>query len=101
MYGAAGERRLTEYELDWLPGYEGSQPVRVGNAASAQFQLDVYGEVFDSLHQTASSSSSAEDPNAWALQLAILDFLEGGVEASPTRASGRCAAPAATSPTPR
>jgi GH15 family glucan-1,4-alpha-glucosidase len=45
MYGIAGERRLEEYELDWLPGYEGSKPVRVGNAAAGQFQLDVYGEV--------------------------------------------------------
>src|SRR5438270_1544309 len=45
MYGAAGERRLSEAELTWLPGYEGSKPVRVGNAASEQFQLDVYGEV--------------------------------------------------------
>ena len=45
MYGIAGERRLEEYELDWLPGYEGSRPVRVGNAAAGQFQLDVYGEV--------------------------------------------------------
>ena len=76
MYGAAGERRLTEYEVDWLPGYEGSRPVRVGNAASAQFQLDVYGEVFDSLHQTR-QLELAEDPNVWALQLAILEFLEG------------------------
>ena len=45
MYGIGGERRLTEFELDALPGYEGSQPVRIGNAASEQFQLDVYGEV--------------------------------------------------------
>src|SRR5512140_3740248 len=45
MYGIAGERRLEEYEIDWLPGYEGSTPVRVGNAAAGQFQLDVYGEV--------------------------------------------------------
>src|ERR1700757_5041655 len=44
MYGIAGERRLEEYELDWLPGYEGSRPVRVGTAAAGQFQLDVYGE---------------------------------------------------------
>ena len=49
MYGLAGERRLTELELDWLPGYEGSAPVRIGNAASDQFQLDVYGEVMDAL----------------------------------------------------
>ncbi len=51
MYGAAGEHRLTEVELDWLPGYEGSRPVRVGNAAHDQFQLDVFGEVLDALHQ--------------------------------------------------
>ena len=50
MYGLAGERRLAEYEVPWLPGYEGSQPVRVGNAAHDQFQLDVYGEVCDALH---------------------------------------------------
>jgi prepilin-type processing-associated H-X9-DG protein/prepilin-type N-terminal cleavage/methylation domain-containing protein len=49
MYGLAGERRLTEFELDWLPGYENSKPVRVGNAASRQFQLDVYGEMMDAL----------------------------------------------------
>ena len=51
MYGVAGERRLSELTLPWLPGYEGSQPVRVGNAAAGQFQLDVYGEVLDALHQ--------------------------------------------------
>jgi GH15 family glucan-1,4-alpha-glucosidase len=77
MYGAAGERRLDEYEVDWLPGYEASAPVRVGNAASMQYQLDVYGEVLDSLHQTR-HMGVAEDPNAWAVQLAILDFLEDG-----------------------
>jgi GH15 family glucan-1,4-alpha-glucosidase len=76
MYGPAGERRLPEYELDWLPGYEGSRPVRVGNAASQQFQLDVYGEVCDSLHHTRTLELE-EDPEAWALQLAILDYLEG------------------------
>ena len=76
MYGPAGERRLTEYEVDWLPGYEGSRPVRIGNAASQQFQLDVYGEVFDSLHHTRQIEVQ-EDPNAWALQLAILEYLEG------------------------
>jgi GH15 family glucan-1,4-alpha-glucosidase len=51
MYGLAGERRLTEMELDWLPGYEGARPVRIGNAASRQFQLDVYGEVLDAMYQ--------------------------------------------------
>jgi GH15 family glucan-1,4-alpha-glucosidase len=51
MYGLAGERRLDEYELPWLPGYEGSQPVRVGNAASGQLQLDVYGELVDAIYR--------------------------------------------------
>jgi GH15 family glucan-1,4-alpha-glucosidase len=50
MYGPAGERRLDEWEVDWLPGYEGSRPVRVGNAASGQFQLDVYGELMDAMY---------------------------------------------------
>ena len=50
MYDITGGRRLTEFELDWLPGYEGSKPVRVGNAASGQFQLDVYGEVLSCLY---------------------------------------------------
>jgi GH15 family glucan-1,4-alpha-glucosidase len=77
MYGAAGERRLDEYELDWLPGYEASSPVRVGNAAHRQYQLDVYGEVIDALHQMRCLGIE-EDPNAWALQKAILEFLEGG-----------------------
>jgi GH15 family glucan-1,4-alpha-glucosidase len=75
MYGAAGERRLAEYEVDWLAGYEKSTPVRVGNAASTQFQLDVYGEVFDALHQTREMEVQ-EDENAWSLQRAILEFLE-------------------------
>ncbi len=77
MYGAAGERRLDEYEVDWLSGYEGSTPVRVGNAAHRQFQLDVYGEVLDALHQMRCLGVE-EDPNAWALQTAILEFLETG-----------------------
>ncbi|HXY91017.1 MAG TPA: glycoside hydrolase family 15 protein, partial [Acidimicrobiia bacterium] len=75
MYGAAGERRLDEYEVDWLPGYENSRPVRVGNAASTQFQLDVYGEVFDALHQTR-KMNVPESESAWSLQCAILEFLE-------------------------
>ena len=51
MYGIGGERRLDEYELGWLPGYEGSRPVRVGNAASGQLQLDVYGELTDAMYR--------------------------------------------------
>ncbi len=53
MYGPAGERRLDEWEVDWLPGYEGSTPVRIGNAAAGQFQLDVYGEVMSALYEPA------------------------------------------------
>jgi GH15 family glucan-1,4-alpha-glucosidase len=75
MYGVAGERRLTEFELPWLDGYEGSQPVRVGNAASEQLQLDVYGEVLDTLYQ-ARVHGIGIDPQAWRIQLALLDHLE-------------------------
>ena len=64
MYGVAGERRLTELELDWLPGYENSSPVRIGNAAAQQLQLDVYGEVMDTLH-VAWRNGMQPDENAW------------------------------------
>ncbi len=74
MYGVAGERRLSEFELPWLSGYEGSAPVRVGNAASEQLQLDVYGEVLDALYQ-ARTHGIAVDPQAWRIQLALLDHL--------------------------
>jgi GH15 family glucan-1,4-alpha-glucosidase len=77
MYGAAGERRLTEYSLDWLDGYEGSTPVRVGNAASEQFQLDVYGEVLSTLYQTrADIPDDGSHQNSWPLELALLTALE-------------------------
>jgi GH15 family glucan-1,4-alpha-glucosidase len=75
MYGVAGERRLTEFELDRLPGYEGSKPVRVGNAASGQFQLDVYGEVADALYQAHVHGLSDLD-DAWRMNQVILQFLE-------------------------
>ena len=74
MYGAGGERRLPELILDWLPGYEHSKPVRIGNAAVTQFQLDVYGEVIDALH-VARRAGLELDPNAWALEKVILDFV--------------------------
>ena len=77
MYGPAGERRLTELELDWLPGYENSRPVRTGNAASAQFQLDVFGEVADTFHVTRKLGITPEK-NMIGLSTAILDFLETG-----------------------
>jgi GH15 family glucan-1,4-alpha-glucosidase len=75
MYGPAGERRLTELVLDWLPGYEGSAPVRIGNAASEQFQLDVYGELMDALLQ-AREAGLEPDTHAWRLQVALLGFVE-------------------------
>jgi GH15 family glucan-1,4-alpha-glucosidase len=77
MYGVGGERRLTELELDWLPGYEDSAPVRIGNAAWRQFQLDVYGELMDALH-LARRSGLGPDENAWRVQRALMDFLESG-----------------------
>ena len=75
MYGVAGERRLSEFELPWLSGYEGSAPVRVGNAASEQLQIDVYGEVMDALYQARVHGLPFEKP-AWALQKALLGYLE-------------------------
>ena len=77
MYGAAGERRLSEYELKWLPGYEGSVPVRVGNAASEQFQLDVYGEVLTSLSLMRQAVGESEHGGSWDFEIALLEFLEG------------------------
>jgi GH15 family glucan-1,4-alpha-glucosidase len=76
MYGVEGERRLTEHELDWLPGYANSSPVRIGNAASEQFQLDVYGELMDALHQ-ARTEGIPPDEAAWGVQQELLEFLEG------------------------
>ena len=75
MYGVAGERRLPELELPWLPGYERSAPVRIGNAAVNQLQLDVYGEVLDSMH-VARRAGIEQDADSWALQRALLTFLE-------------------------
>ena len=75
MYGLAGERRLEEWEVGWLPGYQGAAPVRIGNAASAQLQLDVYGEVTEALHQ-ARNGGLAAAPESWALQQGIVAHLE-------------------------
>jgi GH15 family glucan-1,4-alpha-glucosidase len=77
MYGIAGERRLEERELDWLPGYLDSKPVRVGNAASKQLQLDVYGEVLDALYH-ARVHGVAPDDNAWSILSQLLRWLEEG-----------------------
>jgi len=76
MYGLGGERDLTERTLPWLPGYEGSAPVRQGNAASGQVQLDVYGEVADALHVARKGGLPPSEP-AWALERALTEHLEG------------------------
>ncbi|MCY1145058.1 glycoside hydrolase family 15 protein [Actinoplanes sp. Pm04-4] len=74
MYGVAGERRLDEYIAHWLTGYDGN-PVRIGNAAAEQFQLDVYGEVMDALHQGRRAGLKADDPS-WGLQVKLMEFVE-------------------------
>jgi GH15 family glucan-1,4-alpha-glucosidase len=76
LYGVAGERRIPEFEVDWLPGYAGSRPVRIGNAAHEQFQLDVYGEMMDSLHESR-RHGLVRDDRAWSLQQTVMEFLEG------------------------
>ena len=75
MYGLAGERRLTEYEVEWLPGYEGSRPVRIGNAAYRQLQLDVYGELRDALYACRRYGLES-NPDSWNMSLALLEYLE-------------------------
>jgi GH15 family glucan-1,4-alpha-glucosidase len=75
MYGLSGERRLTEYEIDWLPGYADSRPVRIGNAAHGQLQLDVYGEVMDALHQAHAGGLDAFETQ-WGFQRNVMEHLE-------------------------
>jgi GH15 family glucan-1,4-alpha-glucosidase len=75
MYGVDGERRLEEYEIPWLDGYEKSKPVRIGNAASEQFQLDVFGEVLDAMYQTHRSGIETDDAE-WRLLVQLMRFLE-------------------------
>jgi GH15 family glucan-1,4-alpha-glucosidase len=74
MYGIMGQRRLLEWEAGWLPGYEGAQPVRVGNAAHAQLQLDVYGELIDAFHQSRIANLRLDD-GTWDLECKVLDHL--------------------------
>jgi GH15 family glucan-1,4-alpha-glucosidase len=74
MYGIMGQRRLLEWEANWLPGYEGAQPVRVGNAAHAQLQLDVYGELIDAFHQSRVAKLKL-DEGSWDLECTVLDHL--------------------------
>lgn len=75
MYGITGTRRLDEWNVPWLKGYEGARPVRIGNAASSQLQLDIYGEIMDALH-LARCGGLGGDKTAWALQVKLLEHLE-------------------------
>jgi GH15 family glucan-1,4-alpha-glucosidase len=75
MYGVAGERRLSEYEASWLPGFEGSVPVRIGNAAAEQLQLDIYGEIVDALY-VARKAGLAPEEASWALECELIKHLE-------------------------
>jgi GH15 family glucan-1,4-alpha-glucosidase len=75
LYSVTGERRLQEIDIPWLPGYAGAAPVRVGNAASEQFQLDVYGELMDTLH-LARCAGLPTEPHAWQIQKVLMDFLK-------------------------
>lgn len=74
MYSITGARRLLEWEADWLDGYEGAKPVRVGNAAHAQLQLDVYGELIDAFHQSRIAALGLED-GTWAVEYTVLEHL--------------------------
>ena len=75
LYGVRGERRIDEYELPWLSGYENSRPVRVGNAASNQFQLDVYGEIMGAMHHAHHAGIKTTEAD-WRLHVALMEFLE-------------------------
>src|ERR1700736_1047967 len=75
MYGVRGERRLEEFEIPWLSGYENSKPVRIGNAASSQFQLDVYGEVLGTMYRAHEAGIENRETD-WRLRVALMDFLE-------------------------
>ncbi|MDZ7679080.1 MAG: glycoside hydrolase family 15 protein [Acidimicrobiales bacterium] len=76
MYGIGGERRLPEHELDWLPGHEGSRPVRIGNGAAPQLQLDAAGMVFDALHLAQTKGVAGPGDEVWAVKTGMLDLLE-------------------------
>jgi GH15 family glucan-1,4-alpha-glucosidase len=81
LYGVAGERLLPEWEISWLPGYEGSAPARVGNAAASQFQLDVLGEVADALHYARRVGLEA-DEDAWRVEGNLIEFVESAWRAA-------------------
>ena len=98
MYGVAGERRLPEYLADWLPGYDG-HPVRIGNQAVDQFQLDVYGEVMDALYQ-ARTMGDGGGANTWSMQKASDARGRRTLDGTRLTESGRSGAGRSTSPIP-
>ena len=100
MYGIMGERRLTEWEVEWLPGYLESKPVRIGNAASTQFQLDVYGELMDTFEQ-ARKGALAPPESAWELQVALVEACRRVLGPARLRHLGDARAAAAISSIPR
>ena len=96
MYGLRGERRLTEWEVTWLPGYENSKPVRIGNAAHSQLQLDIFGEVMDALHQARQGGSARTRPvGLFSVNSSCISRAYG---VSRTRAFGKYVAAASISP---
>ncbi len=98
MYGVGGERRLEEYEITWLAGYEGSAPVRIGNAASGQFQLDVYGEVMDMMFHTAEALETPLPEDSWDLCRILVEHVARGVAAPRRRHLGGAGTPAPLRP---
>ena len=98
IYGLAGERRLTELELPWLPGYEDSRPVRIGNAAFAQLQIDVYGELMDAMHVGRKFELETHD-DAWRVQKVLLAHL-ASIWDDPDEGIWEVRGRAAISPTP-
>ena len=100
MYGLRGERRLTEWEVPWLPGYENSQPVRIGNAAHNQLQLDIFGEVMDALHQARQGGLGANEAG-WAMQREFLAASGEDLARAGRRHLGSAQRAASISPIPR
>ncbi len=99
LYGLGGERWVQEWEVPWLSGYQGAAPVRIGNAASSQLQLDVFGELIDALYQEA-ANGLVRPTSSWPLQRALVGTWRRSGN-SRTRASGRFAAGRSISPSPR
>ena len=99
MYSITGERRLTEWEIDWLPGYEGAKPVRIGNGAHGQIQIDVYGEVMDALYQAQRGNSQQRGSVGLTAGIPVPPRARSG--ASRTEASGRAARLSGISPSAR